>query len=127
MRLALRVDIDGSEPRYAQIERQVRALIGRGRWGPGSRLPSVRRLVDLLGVNALTVLRAYRGLARDGFVEARPGAGFYVRKRGSGPTSGGRREVGEALRAAIDTAAGYGIGRRAFLGLAKKLLGGMKT
>jgi len=121
VKIPLSVEGDSREPLYARLARQVRALIGRGTWGPGIRLPSVRRLVGLLGVSSLTILRAYEDLAREGFVEARPGAGFYVRARSGKPSTSGRREIEEALRGAIDTAAGYGMGKRAFLALATKL------
>jgi DNA-binding transcriptional regulator YhcF (GntR family) len=49
-----------------------------GRLRPGDRVASVRRLADITGLNRKTVHRAYAALAKEGFLDVRPGAGTYV-------------------------------------------------
>ena len=68
---------------FAQIREHVRDLIARGMLVPGMRLPPVRALARQLGVNQVTVARAYRELADSGLVEGRRGGGSFVRASGS--------------------------------------------
>jgi DNA-binding transcriptional MocR family regulator len=48
----------------------------------GARLPSVRQCAQMHGVSASTVVAAYDWLVAQGWVEARPNRGFFVRDRG---------------------------------------------
>jgi GntR family transcriptional regulator len=81
-----RVDRGGGLPAYLQLVRQVREAVRLGWLGPGDRLPTVRDVVRTSGVNANTVLKAYRELELSGLVEARQGSGTYV-KTGLGTAS----------------------------------------
>lgn len=65
-------------PRYQQIAAQLAAQLDNGDYPPGSRLPAVRQLAALHGVNNLTALAAYRLLEQQHKVEARPRAGFFA-------------------------------------------------
>ncbi len=47
-------------------------------YAPGSRVPSVRRLADKLGVSRFTVVHAYEKLVAEGVLVSRAGSGFYV-------------------------------------------------
>jgi DNA-binding transcriptional MocR family regulator len=58
----------------------VRTAIERGDLGPGTKLPTTRQLAQDAGVNHLTVVRAYRRLAAEGFVTAARGRGTFVRQ-----------------------------------------------
>nr|WP_225955234.1 GntR family transcriptional regulator [Kibdelosporangium phytohabitans] len=62
-----------------QLVRQVREGLRLGWLKPGDRLPTLRDVVKSCGVNANTVLKAYRELELSGLVEARQGSGTYVR------------------------------------------------
>jgi len=53
-----------------------------GRLGPGDRVPSVRRLADLTGLNRKTIHRAYKILVKEGLLDVRPGSGTFVARRG---------------------------------------------
>ncbi len=68
----------GAPPLYAQIRDGVRSAVLTGALAPGMRLPPERELAASLGVNRTTTMRAYRELAADGVVEARPGRGTVV-------------------------------------------------
>jgi DNA-binding transcriptional regulator YhcF (GntR family) len=53
-----------------------------GRLEPGDRVPSVRRLAELTGLNRKTIHKAYTTLAREGLLDVRPGSGTFVAGRG---------------------------------------------
>ncbi|MGM1063183.1 GntR family transcriptional regulator [Saccharothrix sp. Mg75] len=95
--MEFRVDRSSGLPAYLQLVRQVREALRLGWLGPGDRLPTVRDVVGTSGVNANTVLKAYRELEMSGLVEARQGSGTYV-KAGLGSTD---PEVMAALRARL--------------------------
>jgi DNA-binding transcriptional MocR family regulator len=69
-------------PMYAGLADALRLLIGDGRIGLDTRLPSERDLTDALGVSRTTVTRAYAELRDRGFAEARQGAGTFTRLPG---------------------------------------------
>lgn len=73
------VDDGSDEPVYLQIAAQLQAQIERGERTPGERLPAIRTLAAALGLHRDTVALAYEQLGRSGLVEARVGAGTFVR------------------------------------------------
>ncbi len=77
MRIVL--DVHGGIPAYRQIVDQVRFLIASGHLAAGSPLPSTRVLAQSLGINPMTVSKAYGMLEADGLVEHRPGLPLTVR------------------------------------------------
>ncbi|ALG12084.1 PLP-dependent aminotransferase family protein [Kibdelosporangium phytohabitans] len=75
----LLVTLDRSAgPLGIQIQDQVRAAIRGRRLGAGERLPSSRRLADLLGVSRGTVVDVYEQLLAEGYVESTVGSGTRV-------------------------------------------------
>ncbi|KAA1418602.1 PLP-dependent aminotransferase family protein [Nocardioides humilatus] len=72
-------------PAYVGLADALRELIGDGRIGYGTRLPSERDLTTALEVSRTTVTRAYAVLRESGFAEARHGSGTFTRLPG-GPT-----------------------------------------
>jgi DNA-binding transcriptional MocR family regulator len=68
-----------SERLYEQVAQGITQLIQQGTLRPGTRVPSVRKLVAQKSVSVSTVLQAYQLLERRGLIEARPQSGFYVR------------------------------------------------
>ncbi len=74
-------DFDRS-PAYAGLADALTLLIGDGRIGLGTRLPSERELTEALGVSRTTVTRAYAVLRESGYAEARQGSGTFTRVPG---------------------------------------------
>ncbi len=103
------IDLDDAVPIYAQIEKQIRALLGSGHWKSGDRLPSVRETAVRLQVNPLTVVKAYRHLQEEGLLETRPGAGVYAAKVPQTPKASRRETVKRALQEAISEGAAHGL------------------
>ena len=65
-------------PIYRQIVDQTCQLVAGGQLPPGQRLPSVRAMAADLGINPMTVSKAYSLLERDGVVTRRRGLGMVV-------------------------------------------------
>jgi len=63
---------------YRQIADQIAALIERGEYAVGERLPPERDLARQLGVSRPSVREALIALEVEGFVEVRVGSGVYV-------------------------------------------------
>jgi len=76
--LPLRLDRDTAESLQWQLIAQLRAAIGDGRLGPGTRLPATRALATTLGVSRNVVVAAYDELLAEGYIAGRRGAGTYV-------------------------------------------------
>ncbi|TQK72173.1 PLP-dependent aminotransferase family protein [Nocardioides sp. SLBN-35] len=81
-RLAALVEGFDRSPAYVGLADALRELIGDGRIGYGTRLPSERDLTDALGVSRTTVTRAYAVLRDSQYAEARQGAGTFTRLPG---------------------------------------------
>lgn len=73
---------------YRQIADQIAALIERGEYGVGERLPPERDLAKQLGVSRPSVREALIALEVEGYVEVRVGSGVYV----LGPRTGAAAE-----------------------------------
>ncbi|HEY5000062.1 MAG TPA: FadR/GntR family transcriptional regulator [Usitatibacter sp.] len=63
---------------YRQIADQITALIDKGEYGSGKRLPPERDLAKQLGVSRPSVREALIALEVEGYVEVRMGSGVYV-------------------------------------------------
>lgn len=72
---------------YRQIAEQLRQLIGRGEFAPGTRLPAERDLARQLGVSRPSVREALIALDVEGWVEVRSGSGVYALDRPAGNRS----------------------------------------
>ena len=64
--------------KYEHLHRCIRGDIRTGLLEGGSKLPSKRELSKHLGVSVSTVEQAYDLLVSEGYIEAKPGSGFYV-------------------------------------------------
>jgi GntR family transcriptional regulator len=74
------VDPHSGVPVYRQIMAQVKFHIASGLLAAGDELPSTRSLSVELGVNPMTVSKAYSYQEKEEVVERRPGRPVVVRK-----------------------------------------------
>lgn len=51
----------------------------------GDKLPAVREVVAMVAINPNTVVKAYKELENQGFIEKRSGIGTFVSKQSIGP------------------------------------------
>jgi len=65
-------------PIYRQLMDQVQALVAGGKLVAGDTLPSVRQMAADLGVNMMTVSKAYAKLEAVGVLERSRGKGMVV-------------------------------------------------
>ena len=97
--MILVVDPHSGIPVYRQIVEQIRFSVASGLLAPGDEIPSTRALSAKLGVNPMTVSKAFGLLEEDGVLERRPGRPHVVRKRRGDSVQATRLEqLEQALR-----------------------------
>lgn len=74
------VNVDRSDPLalHDQVAAEIRQAIADGEARPGDRLPLVKDIAAVLGVNKNTVLRAMHILRNEGLLEFNRGRGITV-------------------------------------------------
>jgi GntR family transcriptional regulator/MocR family aminotransferase len=82
-----------------QLEHGLRAAIRDGRLGAGDRLPPTRTLAADLGVSRRVVVEAFDQLSAEGWLDARVGAGTFVRGGLARPGAGHARRGQPEARA----------------------------
>ena len=75
------LDPNSSQPLYQQLQRALREAIELRLLGPDDALPSERQLAADLQVSRITVRKAIEGLAEEGLLSRRQGAGNFVNTR----------------------------------------------
>ena len=63
------LDMSSETPIYIQIRNQIVLGIGQGRLLLGEALPTVRQMAEDIGVNHMTVNKAYQILKAEGYIE----------------------------------------------------------
>ena len=117
--MALRLRLEGptDRPLYRRIEDALRDAIGRGEARPGDRLPSVADLARDLGVNKVTVVKAFRALEKDGLISSHVGRGTFV---GRAPEGAAPAEATSGSRALRLVREGYARDLRALMGAERR-------
>jgi len=88
-------------PVFRQICDQVRFQVAAGVLSAGMEIPSTRDLGERLGVNPMTVSKAYALLEQEGVLERRPGLSLVV--RGAVRSAVGSAERGSRSRPDAET------------------------
>jgi GntR family transcriptional regulator len=101
----------------------VKFHITSGLLKPGDELPSTRALSSQLGVNPMTISKAYSYLERDEVVERRPGRPLVVRAMKEEALRDSKREqIRDSLRPAVTMIQQLGVGRDEALEVFRKML-----
>ena len=103
------VKLNSGVPIYRQVIDQVNRQIDRGQLEVGAMLPSVRQLAHELGVNPMTVSRAYSQLESDGVVERKRGVGMVVVRKPIRPNGVLKPAIYQSLTWLFITRIGAGI------------------
>ncbi|MBU2502447.1 GntR family transcriptional regulator [bacterium] len=104
------VDGRSGVPIFRQLMDQIKLNIAGGVLGPGDELPSVRQLSVPLGVNPMTISKAYNLLVHEGVLIRRPGLPLIVADLGPGELEDRRMEqLTEALRPVVHLVRQLGI------------------
>ncbi len=77
--MLISLDMTGDDPIYLQLRNEIVLGIASRRLQGGEGLPSVRQLAEDLGINAMTVNKAYTLLKEQGFIEIDRRQGAKVR------------------------------------------------
>ena len=111
---------DGSDvPVFKQIRNQIVLGISEGRLLPGEKLPTVRALAEEIGINSMTVNKAYQLLKQEGYITTDKRNGVRIRERfASFPELSPESE--ELLRQLISEAHIRGINRDEFVKVVDK-------
>jgi GntR family transcriptional regulator len=80
-------------PLGAQLADRIRAAVQSGPLTTGDRLPSVRELADVAGVNVNTARAVYARLESEGLVSSEQGRGTFVAARSPAGGVATRREL----------------------------------
>lgn len=96
-------------PIYRQLVEQVEALVAGGRLLPGDLVPSVRQVAAALGVNPMTVSKAWGRLESLGVLERDRGRGMVVAERRGATLAERRDEVRPLLDRAVVRALHLGL------------------
>lgn len=119
MTLTFVIDPTSPVAPFEQVRTQVVEAVRSGGLAAGTKLPTVRRLAEDLGLAAGTVARAYRELERDEVIETRGRLGTFVAANGD-PT---QRQAQAAATAFADRARQLGLTPDDALGYARAALG----
>lgn len=88
-----------SEPRFKQIENELRRRIIENQWPAGVQLPSEAGLMEEFGVSRVTVRQSLAGLHASGLIEKINGKGSFVTRPGHDTNLGPLTGFYEAARA----------------------------
>jgi DNA-binding transcriptional regulator YhcF (GntR family) len=114
------IDPGSTVPPFEQLRRRIADQAADGSLPPGTRLPTVRRLAEDLGLAPGTVARAYRELETDGVIETRGRHGSFVRT----PGAEHERLAAEAAKEFADRIRRIGVAPATALELARAALEG---
>jgi len=76
--ISVNIDREDSVLLHDQVAAEIRRAIAEGEAGPGDRLPLVKDIAAVLGVNKNTVLRAMHILRDEGLLDFTRGRGISV-------------------------------------------------
>lgn len=80
--MLLDLDFSSSIPIYMQIRNKIVLAIANGELENGEKLPTIRSLADEIGINMMTVSKAYQLLKSEGYIitDRRSGASVSYKK-----------------------------------------------
>ncbi len=116
----LKLKQDGASPLYRRIEQSIRAGISEGKLKPGDRLPSVVDVAESLGINKLTVLKAFQRLEKAGVLRSEVGRGTFVASEGAAPAPPGLEPRPDVTRSIRRLREGYARGLRELLAVERR-------
>ena len=120
----IKIDPHNGVPVYRQILDQVRFQITAGILRPGDQLDSVRNLAATLGINSMTVSKAYSLLEKERLVERPRGQQLVVRNTDYGKQETSKQDhVREALLPAVTVVRQLNVDPEQALGIFRELLG----
>lgn len=115
----IEIDPGAKTPPYEQVRAGLAERINNGTLPVGTKLPTVRKLAEDLGIAPNTIARAYRELEEAALVETRGRAGTYVSSAGDQT----RQRAREAASQYAATTRALGLADDEALAIARAALG----
>lgn len=120
--MLLALDFASETPIFMQVHNQVIMAISAGQLKEGDKLPTIRSLADQLGVNMMTISKAYQQLKAEGYIQTDRRSGAVVcGAEALGKTKTLDEEKLSALKLLAAQAKLAGISREAFEELCGKM------
>ncbi len=108
----------------ARVRTHLLTAMHLGRLKPGDRVPSVRRMAALTGLNRKTVHRAFLKLVHEGLLQTRQGSGTYLTDDSRGPLERpAPRRLLDAVQRCRDEARSLGLTPDAFVRFVSQFVG----
>ena len=80
--LAGKLEAQGQEPLYKQVEKRIFQCLAAGEWRPGERIPTEPQLAERFGVAVFTIRAGISELVAAGILVRRQGKGTFVARHG---------------------------------------------
>ena len=118
--MILKLNFQSDIPIYVQLRNQIVMGIGLGQLQPGESLPTVRQMAEDIGINAMTVNKAYNILKNEGFItiDRRHGAIVNIKTPDKNEL---KEKLEEELSLVISEAGLKGITKNDFFNICDKL------
>jgi Predicted transcriptional regulators len=120
--VVISLEYDSEVPMYEQLCDQIIIGIATGQLAEGEKLPTVRQLARELGINVMTVNKAYARLRQEGYIVIDRRHGAMISPRAdSGEVEQHAAKLKRQLRLLIAQASVKGIGRAQFQQLCSEI------
>jgi DNA-binding transcriptional regulator YhcF (GntR family) len=101
------IDKSNKIPLYLQLKDQIKYFISTGSLKAEEKLPPVKLLAKSLGINFLTVRKAYKELEESGLIDVRHGEGTFISlnpaaQKHNSPESGVQKQLAAAARELVE-------------------------
>ena len=96
------LDRESGVPLGVQLAEKLRQHVEKGRLTPGDKLPSVRQMAEMAGVNVNTVRTVYARLEQEGLLVSEHGRGTFVGGASSESRASDREYRRELLRQIVE-------------------------
>jgi GntR family transcriptional regulator len=120
--MLLLIDRHSGIPAYRQIMDQIRFQVASGVLQQGDEMPSTRNLSAELGMNPMTVSKAYGFLEQEGLLERRPGRPLVVSDSSQGLESQKVEQLRDHLAPVLVIAKQLGLDRNQTLQIITEML-----
>ena len=117
--MLISLDFSGDVPIYQQLRNQIVMGIAAGDLRPGEKLPTIRALASELGINMMTVSKAYQILKQEGYIASDRRSGAWVAPKTDEGAALDKLE--NALRLIVAEARVSGVGMDAVTEIMRKL------
>ena len=124
--MIIKLNTTSSTPIYVQLRNQIVMGIGRGELKISEGLPTVRQMAQDIGVNTLTVQKAYELLKIEGYIEIDRRHGAKVSPKAD-LTGHFREKMESELALLISESSLKGVSRDEFMDICSGIFGSLNT